>query len=84
MRILSSRKGHTLHNILLIVTDFSFPVPKSLADTSNNLPIVLTQPIVISAGETVVLDLNGKTITGPSVAKDADGNVSKCNFHLSY
>ena len=35
----------------------------ALADNSNVLPIVITAQIVIPAGETVVLDLNGKTVT---------------------
>ena len=36
----------------------------ALADNSNNLPIVVTASIVIPAGVTAVLDLNGKTVTG--------------------
>ena len=35
----------------------------ALADTSNNLPVVFTQPIVIPAEENVTIDLNGKTVT---------------------
>ena len=36
---------------------------KALADTSNDLPIVVTKTIVIPAGETVKLDLYGKTVS---------------------
>ena len=35
----------------------------ALADNTNDLPIVVTAEIQIPAGETVVLDLNGKTVT---------------------
>ena len=35
----------------------------ALADNSNGLPIVVTAEIKIPAGATVVLDLNGKTVT---------------------
>ena len=37
----------------------------ALADNSNELPIIITETIVIPEGETVVLDLNGKTVTVP-------------------
>ncbi len=35
----------------------------ALADNSNELPIIITETIVIPEGETVVLDLNGKKVT---------------------
>ena len=38
----------------------------ALADNSNELPIIITETIVIPEGETVVLDLNGKTIAVPT------------------
>ena len=45
----------------------------ALEDNSNNLPIVITEQIVIPAGEPVTLDLNGKTVNsvfdGDSITK---------------
>ena len=61
----------------------------ALADNSNELPIIITETIVIPEGETVVLDLNGKTVTrqdeanqyalrnlGDLTIKDTKGNGS--------
>ena len=36
--------------------------------------VTLTEPLVVAEGKEVVLNLNGKTITSPSEARDADGN----------
>ncbi|MBR4297168.1 MAG: hypothetical protein IKT82_03145 [Bacteroidaceae bacterium] len=61
----------------------------ALADNSNELPIIITETIVIPEGETVVFDLNGKTVTrqdeanqyalrnlGDLTIKDTKGNGS--------
>ena len=61
----------------------------ALADNSSELPIIITETIVIPEGETVVLDLNGKTVTrqdeanqyalrnlGDLTIKDTKGNGS--------
>ena len=37
----------------------------ALADNTNNLPIVIKETIVIPADDTVVMDLNGKTVVVP-------------------
>ncbi len=36
--------------------------------------VTLAETVILAEGQTVVLNLDGKTITGPNVAKDAEGN----------
>ena len=50
----------------------------ALADNSNDLPIVVTETITIPAGETVALNLNGKTIIA------TDNKAANVSYELFY
>ena len=53
----------------------------ALADNSNDLPIVVTATIKIPAGDTVELDLNGKTVTSVYQTNSTDKHIYPLNVY---